>query len=46
MGKDVAYTLIVDQQFGYVRLAAPLTLRGSVLIFVGRSVLSFVSFIR
>ena len=35
---------LIDQQFGYVRLAAPLQDRaGSVLSFVGRSVLSFVS---
>jgi len=40
------YTL-VDQRFGYVRLAAPpLELSGTVLNFAGRSVLSFVSVIR
>ena len=40
-------TPLVDQQFGYVRLAAPLLdLAGSVLSFVGRSILSFVSVIR
>jgi len=34
----------VDQQFGYVRLAAPmLDLGGSVLSFLWRSLLSFVS---
>jgi len=36
-----------DQQFGYVRLAAPLPdLVGSVLSFVEQSLLSFVSLIR
>jgi len=41
-GKDIQP--IVDQQFGYIRLAAPLqTLRRSVLSFLGRSLLSFAS---
>ena len=40
-------TPLVDQQFSYVRLAVPLLdIAGSVLSFVGRSVLSFVSPIR
>jgi len=43
-GKDVGLYPVVDQQLGYVRLAAPLlALARPVLSFVGRSVLSFVS---
>jgi len=45
-GKDI-HNPLVDQQFGDVRLAAPLLdLAGSVSSFVGLSVLSFVSVIR